>query len=196
LKNRVMDKNQLISDLIYFETNYIKLFGYESDYTDLVKEELYSQVIEPIAQLEGAFFVYRDFQARNFMWHQEKIYFIDYQSGMLGNKYYDLASMLYASRSGLSEKQRTLLLYHAFQKIGQGESKAQFEENFYLVLLLRRFRSLGSYGFLGQVKKKSGFLESIAPSLREMKGLFEKRAIQGRFPQTAAMIDQFIKKQS
>lgn len=176
LKDRVMDKAALQADLDYFEEHFVTLFGHQGAYKPEVRAELERELVEPVAALPTEVFVYRDFQARNFMYPDGKIHFLDYQSFMLGNKYYDLASMLYASRAHLSEKQRKLLLYHAYQKLAsEDETKDQFEDHFFRVLLLRRLRSLGSYGFLGAVKKKPGFLESLAPAKEEILALAESR---------------------
>ena len=169
LETRKMDRTQLLGDLDYFEAHFVRLFDHQDRYSKELREELERELIDPVAALPVDRFVYRDFQARNFMWVGEKIYFLDYQSAMLGNKYYDLASMLYASRAGLSDKQRGLLLFHGYQKLaGPDETKEQFAANFYRVLLLRRLRSLGSYGYLGQVKGKPGFLESLPPAITEI----------------------------
>jgi len=52
-------------------------------------------------------------------------------------------------------------------------SAEQFVANFYRVLSLRRLRSLGSYGHLGQVKGKQGFLESLPPAITEIQKLIK-----------------------
>jgi len=174
LEGRVMDRAQLLEDLTYFETHFVQLFELEGSYTQELQEELVQKLIDPVAALAQDRFVYRDFQARNFMWTQEKIHFLDYQSGMLGNRFYDLASMLYASKAGLNDKQRALLLHQGYLCLKlEEETKQQFEQRFYQVLLLRRLRSLGSYGYLGKVKGKPGFYASLDPTVMQIKGLIK-----------------------
>jgi len=172
LAGRKMGKDQHRQDLDYFEENFVQLMGHQSLYGSKVRQELETLLVEPVSILAQDRFVYRDFQARNFMFRASKLYFLDYQSAMLGNRFYDLASMLYASKAGLSEKQRALLLHQGYLSLKQNdESKAEFEESFYQVLLLRRLRSLGSYGYLGQVKRKPGFLASLQPGVEQVKDL-------------------------
>ncbi|MDT8447384.1 MAG: phosphotransferase [bacterium] len=187
LKDRQMDRAALLADLDYFEQHFVQLFGHQAAYRPQLRAELERELVGPVAALPVEVFVCRDFQARNFMYPQGKIHFLDYQSAMLGNKYYDLASMLYASKAFLTDRHRKLLLYHAYQKLkDEGESKDLFEDRFTRVLLLRRLRSLGSYGYLGAVKKKRGFLESLSPAKDEILTLAESR--RGTLPELIAFL--------
>jgi len=168
LAHRHMGHKSFVDDMIYFQDNFLDRFGFLDYFTSKVALELQQHMIEPLSDLESSFFVYRDFQARNIMWLEGKPHLIDYQSAMIGSRYYDLASLLYASKAGLNDAQREILLRYYFDLTQPEPTYADFEQNFYLFLLLRRLRSLGSYGYLGVAKLKPGFFESIPKTLAEL----------------------------
>ena len=177
LKHRKMNHAAFAADLLYFQDNFIKRFDYLDIFSSKVVLELQEHLIEPIADLEVDSFVYRDFQARNIMWAEDKPHLIDYQSAMLGSRYYDLASLLYASKAGLKGPQKEELLLYYFEQTSPTKKFMHFEDNFYLFVLLRRLRSLGSYGYLSLSMGKKQFFASIEPTLDELLQLFKvKRA--------------------
>ena len=168
LQYRQMGHPSYVADILYFQDNFLGQFELLDFFTSKVVMELQAHLIEPLADLETNYFVFRDFQARNIMWDHEKISLIDYQSAMLGSRYYDLASLLYGSQAGLSVAQREVLLRYFFDKVKPEKKFDLFEEHFYLFVLLRRLRSLGSYGYLSQQKNKRGFFPAIQPTLEEL----------------------------
>ena len=54
-----------------------------------------------LTRTQNKFFMFRDFQSRNIMIHEEQPYFIDYQGGMKGAPQYDAASMIWQARADL-----------------------------------------------------------------------------------------------
>lgn len=188
LENRVMSRADFVADLEYFQEDFIQRFGYEALCTDMVGEELYGFLVKGLADIPASVFVYRDFQARNFMWKEDQPWFIDFQSAYLGASYYDLASCLYGSRSGLREDEREALLHYYFQESGCDPDYEQFLTRFYLFVLIRRLRSLGSYGFLSEAKGKPGFFAAIHPTLKELIGLLGDNPQLKNFPHLLKMI--------
>ncbi len=152
--------------------------NFESLLNVSVMHELQSILSDHLGDLDVGYFVYRDFQARNIMWFEDSPWFIDYQSAFLGPRYYDMASLLYGSKSGLNEPARESLNRYYF---GLFESAPSFSFDcyqvvFYLFVVLRRLRSLGTYGYLSGEKGKTAFFDSIQPTLEELAGLFDSQS--------------------
>lgn len=190
LSNRKMSQKEFGEDLAYFERDFIKRFEYQPFFSSVVKQELNTELLVKLADLEATVFVYRDFQSRNIMWWQERPRFIDYQSAFLGTIYYDLASLLYASKSGLNEQTRDVLLKNFYQLADLQIDYTDFRRNFYRFVLIRRLRSLGSYGYLAMEKGKKEFLSSIDPTLVELEFLLTEKEELQQFPATLEMISR------
>ena len=174
LPDRLMNFQFYQDDIQYFYDNFFQLHGFGKLLSTALKTEIEQQLIQFTAKIEGRSFVFRDFQSRNIMWKDNSPWFIDYQSALLGTLYYDLASLLYASHSGLDENMRLELMSYYYEVMEFRFSPEEFRENFYKVLLLRRLRSLGSYCYLSAVKGKEYFLKGIQPTLEELDYLLGK----------------------
>jgi aminoglycoside/choline kinase family phosphotransferase len=194
LEKRLMERKDFAEDLAYFERDFIGRFGFNKLFHENVRQELDESLLNPIAQITPSVFVYRDFQSRNIMWWKNQPWFIDYQSAFLGTRYYDLASMLYASKSGLDDKGRKILLRLFFDSAISDMAWEEFRKQFFLFVLIRRIRSLGTYGYLGTVKKKDDFLKKITPGLIELNALLENKKELSTFKQTKDMISRILKK--
>ncbi|MBT3226135.1 MAG: phosphotransferase [Deltaproteobacteria bacterium] len=182
-KNRIMDVSVYQADLDYFKRDFIDRFEFDSWLSLRVKHELHSILFEHFADLDVGYFVYRDFQARNIMWLDNTPWFIDYQSAFLGPRYYDMASLLYGSKSGLDESARESLnrYYYGLLQPTPLLSFEKYEALFYFFVVLRRLRSLGTYGYLSSVKGKTAFFDSIYPTLEELVRLFHSQPCLRQF---------------
>jgi len=193
LKQRRMGLSVFQSDLAYFKRDFVERFGLERTVTASVDKE-FSEILNELSRTFGdECFVYRDLQSRNIMWFGERPWYIDYQSAFIGPRYYDLASLLYASRSGLSEPERELLLRYYYDMTGNGIAIAcdEFKRLFLLFVVVRRLRSLGTYGFLSCSKGKAEFFSHIAPSLKQLSQLLHGQAALEPYPAVRGMVEQF-----
>ncbi len=188
LKKKLMKRNDFADDLAYFEGDFVKRFGFDELFHNSVRNELDKHLLDPIGQLTPTVFVYRDFQSRNIMWLHEQPWFIDYQSAFLGSEYYDLASLLYASKSGLDDYGREVLLKQFYKLSADNVSFQEFRHRFFLFVLIRRIRSLGTYGFLGMAKQKSEFFEKITPGLKELCTILSENEELAAFSHTKSML--------
>lgn len=83
--------------------------------------------------------MYRDFQARNIMIHDDKPWFIDYQGGRRGPLQYDLASLLFQVKAALPYDFREEMLHWYLanlEKYIQIDTK-KFVEDYYGFVLIR-----------------------------------------------------------
>jgi len=184
-----MTAETYLDDLQYFERSFIKAFEYTTLYTESVRQELKQQLVDVLSGQDHGCFVYRDFQSRNIMWLDNAPWFIDYQSAMKGSSFYDPASLLYSSKSGLAERAREQLLRYFFDITGDKRSFEEFQAIFYRFVLIRRLRSLGTYGYLSLVKNKRHFLQAISPTIKELQELLVQKGCLKPFRELTNMID-------
>ena len=97
--SRQFDEKAIMADLLYFKYYFADLQNIPYDRSLLMSEmELLSK---DLGRVQPQTFMYRDFQSRNIMVHENKIYFIDFQGGMQGPPQYDIASLLWQARAQL-----------------------------------------------------------------------------------------------
>jgi aminoglycoside/choline kinase family phosphotransferase len=188
LANRVMDRRLFKTDIDDFRRDFVLRFDLSDRFDWRTERELTDRLIDRLVAVPADCFVYRDLQSRNIMWRDGAPVFIDYQSALLGPCYYDLASLLFSSRSGLDMAQREGLLRYYYDLAAPALSFQPFREHFYRFVLLRRLRSLGTYGRLSMDKGKQQFFQGIQPTLAEVGELLVSGAITPPLPLLAAAV--------
>ncbi len=112
-------------------------------------------------------FMYRDFQSRNIMVRDGTLGYIDFQGGRRGPLAYDVASLLYQSRAGLSAGMRARLLTSYCQAAA---AIPQFDEDLFRSefdkwVIIRLLQAVGRAGELGFRKKKELFWSGLPKGL-------------------------------
>lgn len=157
------DRQALLWDMQYFKYCFLKLT--QTVFSDVRLEADFDRLADFLANPNHRYFMLRDCQARNIMWHNELPYFIDYQGGMQGHSTYDLASLLFQTRANLPDTtRRHLLAYYTRQLallLPAAPSPAYIESQFYAYVLARTLQVLGAYGLRGLYERQSLFLQSI-----------------------------------
>jgi aminoglycoside/choline kinase family phosphotransferase len=156
-------------DLKYFTDRFLKVFYKEE--LDLEKLSRDLELIKnTILELPREYFLYRDFQSRNIMIKNEKLYFIDYQSGRRGALQYDVASLLYDAKADLPQEIRGQLIDYYVKEAAKYVriNKKDFEHYLRFFALVRILQAMGAYGYLGIVKGKKQFLDSIPYALNNI----------------------------
>ena len=168
------DKQQMMFDLQYFKYYYLKLT--EIPFNDSALETDFELLLQSIGNTSEPYFMYRDFQARNILVKENTFCFIDYQGGMRGPLQYDVASLLYQSRAGLTSLQREYLLskYISILKNYIIVDEEEFIKKYYCIVLLRTLQTLGTYGFRGLIQRKEIFLKSIPQSMVILEEMIDK----------------------
>ena len=118
-------------------------------------------------------FMYRDFQPRNIMYHNDQLWYIDFQSGMRGASLYDLASFLYSGSIELKDEERTVLRDHYAEVFCRDSDNTaeRFTGDFPEVSFLRLVQILGSYAFVFSRKGERSILSKIPKALENIRKL-------------------------
>lgn len=157
------DRQALQWDLNYFKYYFLRLFHIQFD--EQLLERDYNTLIDFLLDEDCDFFMFRDYQSRNIMLYDDKLYFIDFQGARQGAAEYDLASLLYSSKSDVPDAMRRELLdyYISCRKERSGDAfdPEAFRSKYYGYVLARMLQAMGAYGFRGIIEKKEHFVKSI-----------------------------------
>lgn len=139
-------------------------------YDEYALERDFNRLATRLAEAPAHFFLFRDFQARNILIHQNEVYFIDYQSGKRGALAYDVASLLLQAKAKLSATVRERLLSYYLKCLSEYIviDEAAFRQEYAGFSLLRLLQVLGAYGFKGYLQRKPHFIQSIPFALRNL----------------------------
>lgn len=162
---RIFDKQSMLWDLNYFKYNFLKLVRIPFDEQAL--EDDFHTFTTFLAEAPQNAFLYRDFQSRNIMIRDNKPCFIDFQGGRMGFPGYDLASLLFDAKAGLTPDERAFLYSEYSRNIaGYNAGWPGLLERYYPgFVLIRKMQALGAFGFRGLIEKKKAFLQSIPPAM-------------------------------
>ena len=140
--------------------------------------------------------MFRDFQSRNIMLHNETINFIDFQGGMKGALQYDVASLLWQAKAQLSQQWKDNLLEYYIEEINkllpQKVNAAIFKNQYNGYVLIRLLQVLGAYGFRGLFERKAHFLSSIPLALINLKQFLLNNKIQIITPELCKVLNLII----
>ena len=117
--------------------------------------------------------VHRDFQSRNLMVKEGKLYLIDFQDALIGPYVYDLTSLLRDSYVELDPQTLQELLQYYCQNRGLPAS-ADFMTHFDLMTLQRKLKDAGRFIYIDRVKGNPAFLKSFPVSLRYARSALER----------------------
>jgi aminoglycoside/choline kinase family phosphotransferase len=169
------DRRSILWDLNHFKYFFLKLSGIPFDEEKL--ENDFGLLSEKLDAVERDSFLYRDFQSRNIMIKNDKLFFIDYQGGRKGALQYDIATLLFEARTNMGKAMREELLHYYLDGISRVKkekfSKDDFLSTYYLFALLRQLQAMGAYGLRGWIEKKPLFLQSVPFAMQNLKYFLE-----------------------
>lgn len=186
------DKRSMHWDLNYFKYYFLKLARFPFDEQKL--EDDFVRLADMLSEADSHYFLYRDFQSRNIMIHDESLWFIDYQGGRRGALPYDLASLLYDAKANLPEDIRLLLLEDYLKALGELTriDSQQFRHEFYRFVLIRILQALGAYGFRGFYEQKNHFLLSIPYAVKNLQHLLQNHLLPTGLPELTRILENII----
>lgn len=163
-------------DLNYFRQRFLKNF-YNDEPDERSLETDLNLIKNRILELPRDYFLYRDFQSRNIMLRGNIPWFIDFQSGRKGALLYDIASLLYDAKADIPQNTREELLeyYLLVLKDNSIKDTDNLRQHFWYFALVRILQAMGAYGYLGIVKGKRRFLESIPYALKNINFILSNR---------------------
>ena len=183
-------KQAILSDLLYFKYYFLDTLKIPYD-----KEKLGNDLhalSEYLNNTDHKYFMFRDFQSRNVMVKEDEIFFIDYQGGMKGAIQYDVASLLWQAKAGLTDEWKNELLDYyiecAENELGQTIERKSFLSQYNGYVLIRLLQVLGAYGFRGLFERKAHFLTSIPLALRNLKWFLQNKKVGISVPEFERML--------
>ena len=188
LEPAVFNEQAALFDMHYFKYCFLK--ATDVPYNELRLEDDFKTLAKDlVGQEEGKHFLYRDFQARNVMLKQVcseeggaarlMPYFIDFQGGMRGPIYYDVASFLWQASARYSHELRMTLASDYLDELNkvaasmgyQPHDSDHFFNRLQLFVLFRTLQVLGAYGLRGYFEHKQYFLDSIPLAIHNLSEL-------------------------
>jgi len=166
-----LDCRSIMFDLNYFKYCFLKATGVE--FNAVLLENDFEKLSRDILAAGEYAFMYRDFQSRNVMLVDGEPYFIDFQGGMRGPIYYDLASFVWQAKACYPDDLRHELVseYMGALKEYISVDESVFHRKLSLFVLFRTLQVLGAYGFRGLFEKKQYFIDSIPFALANVSAI-------------------------
>jgi len=184
------DKQSMMWDLNYFKYYFLKLS--KIPYNEQYLEDDFQSFTQYLLQADNTYFLYRDFQSRNIMLHDEQLYFIDYQGGRKGPLQYDIASLLYDAKADIPVSVRASLFEHYMDAVSEMTAidRKSFTEYYHAYVLIRIMQAMGAYGFRGFYEKKEHFLQSIPYALGNIEYLLGTMSLSVKIPHLLDVLKQ------
>ncbi len=174
------DRCSVFWDFNYFKYCFLKAVGIE--FNERLLEDEFERLAVALLKDDENTFLFRDFQSRNVMWHDDKPFFIDFQGGRRGPVYYDVASFVGQARAKYTPDvvQRMIDAYVESLKRYRAVDKEDFMRNLHYFRIFRLLQNLGAYGFRGLLERKKAFVESIPAALQQLIALLDD--VKEEFP--------------
>ena len=155
------DKKILIKEANLFCDWYINNFFSKTEAIKFSKQ--YKKIIKTLAsnlKLRNDIFVHRDFHVSNLMLVKKKIGIIDSQDALIGNKAYDLASLIDDVRLKTSASFKSKV-FNFYLKKQKGLNIKNFKNDFEILSILRNLKIIGIFNRLAIRDGKKEYLKFI-----------------------------------
>lgn len=189
---RQFDEKAIMADLLYFKYYFADLQNIHYDRALLMSEM--EQLSKELGRIQPQMLMYRDFQSRNIMLHNNKVYFIDFQGAMQGPPQYDIASLLWQAKAQLPDAWKEDLLNGYIASLNKLHvsrvEEIHFRKGYLQFVLLRLLQVLGAYGFRGLLQNKPHFVSSIGPALKSLAGFLSDNPQSPAYPEMRSLLER------
>ncbi len=186
------DEKAIMADLLYFKYYFADLQGLPYNKILLIKEM--EDLSKELGHVQPQMLMYRDFQSRNIMLHDGKVFFIDYQGSMQGPPQYDIASLLWQARARLPEAWKEELFNNYIATLETLHiprmDEIHFRRGYAQFVLLRLLQVLGAYGFRGLLQHKPHFISSIGPALKNLENFLSDHPQLPAYPEMRMLLER------
>jgi len=186
------NEKAIMADLLYFKYYFADLQDIPYDRALLISEmELLSK---DLGRIQPQVLMYRDFQSRNIMIHEGKVFFIDFQGSMQGPPQYDIASLLWQARAQLPAAWKEDLLNGYISGLNELNvprmDEIHFRRGYAQFVLVRLLQVLGAYGFRGLLQHKAHFINSIGPALKNLETFLSDHPQAPAYPELRSLLEK------
>lgn len=182
------DNLPITHDLYYFKNFMVDVLELPYHKSSLLKE--FQTLITKIENLSPKTIMLRDFQSRNILVNEEnKAFFIDYQSAMLGPTIYDVVSFLFQAKANFPAEWKTEMLDFYFN-LWDSQTQPALKEALPYCQLIRFMQVLGAYGFRGLIQRKVHFLSSIEQGIKNLTDFSTTWQENAAFPELYSVIEK------
>ena len=185
------DKRILIKEASLFNEWYIKK-NLNKKYQRVFNKK-FKKIISKLCsnlKLKNNVFVHRDFHVSNLMIVKGKIGVIDSQDALIGNKAYDLASLIDDVRFKTSDTQKKRI-YNYYINNQKRINKNQFRNDFKILSVLRNLKIIGIFTRLARRDGKKNYLKLIPYAWKLINLRLKKDMI---FYELTDLFNQYLKK--
>ena len=185
------DKRILIKEASLFNEWYIKK-NLNKKYQRVFNKK-FKKIISKLCsnlKLKNNVFVHRDFHVSNLMIVKGKIGVIDSQDALIGNKAYDLASLIDDVRFKTSDTQKKRI-YNYYINNQKRINKNQFKNDFKILSVLRNLKIIGIFTRLAKRDGKKNYLKLIPYAWKLINLRLKKDMI---FYELTDLFNQYLKK--
>ena len=180
------DNLPITHDLYYFKNFMVDVLELPYHKSSLLKE--FQNLTNKIENLSPKTIMLRDFQSRNILVNEENdVFFIDYQSAMLGPAVYDVVSFLFQAKANFPAEWKTEMLDFYFS-LWDSETQPALKEALPYCQLIRFLQVLGAYGFRGLIQRKAHFLSSIGQGIKNLTDFSANWQENTAFPELYSVI--------
>lgn len=183
------DRRSILWDLNYFKYCFLKGSGLE--FHEAMLEDDFERLADMLlADSPYSTFMFRDFQARNVMIHNNMPWFIDFQGGRRGPVEYDLVSFLWQARAAYSDSVKSRLTDVFLESLARYRKvdRGSFLERMRLFAVMRTLQVLGAYGYRGYFERKAHFLQSVPAAMNNLRGLTD--VLSGTCPYLCSLLTE------
>ena len=182
------DNLPITHDLYYFKNFMVDVLELPYHKSSLLKE--FQTLTTKIENLSPKTIMLRDFQSRNILVNEEnQVFFIDYQSAMLGPAVYDVVSFLFQAKANFPAEWKTEMLDFYFS-LWDSETQPALKEALPYCQLIRFLQVLGAYGFRGLIQRKAHFLSSIGQGIKNLTDFSANWQENTTFPELYSVIEK------